>query len=53
MSPYDQWQLENYGNILPSQDLPELEAGNNEAAAFEYWMRCKEESLLIELEERL
>lgn len=50
------WQIfqqEKYGNVIEQQGGAELENGKHEAEAFEYWMRCGEESLLRELEDAI
>ncbi len=51
MTYYEVFQLEHYGDVIPPDGGAELESGRNEAAAFEYWMRNGEESLLHEMGE--
>lgn len=48
LNPYDQFQLEKYGNVLPSNEGGVFENGTEEASRFSKWNHQMAEQQLLE-----
>ena len=50
LEPYEQWQIEKYGNVLPELNIPndaKLENGIEEERRFSEWMQYEAEQQML------